>query len=138
MLTLTGLPLLRLLLSLVIRLRRSVGRIVLACQARFASALRSILTFVHRTRGQFQVRLPANDVPMVDRNRTGERPQISERANAEEEGSGTLAVPPVWPITHWEDKLPKYQTLTSSHQIEFHAFPATADGSQRYEPRRVR
>ena len=129
----------RFLLSLVIRLRLSVGRIAITFRARFASLWRSILTFA-RGGGQSQIRLHANDVPVVDNNPVGERPQISERANVEGEDSGTLAVPPVGLVTRWEDRLSAYQAHTSesSHQFIFNPQPATPQtGSQRYDRRIV-
>lgn len=133
--TSTGSRLFRLLLSFVIRLRRSFGRIALALGARCASLWRAILTFARRS-GQFQVRLHANDVPGVDNNRVGERPQTSEPAKVKEEGSGTLAALPVLGIAHWQNELSRCQALTSSHKSEFNAHPATPErGSQRYKPR---
>ncbi|KAG8216238.1 hypothetical protein J3R82DRAFT_8279 [Butyriboletus roseoflavus] len=136
MLTSVGSRLFRFLLSLVIHLRRSVGRIALAFRARLASFWRSILIFA-RCRDQSLIRLHANDVPVMGNNSTGECPQISERAMKEEEDSG-LAVPPVRPITLWEDKLSKYQALMPSDQFKFDPHPATPEGgSLRYKPRTV-
>lgn len=135
--TSTGSSLFRFLLSLVIRLRLSVGRIALTFRARFASFWRSIPTFARR-RGQPQIRLCANDVPMVDNNPVGEHSHISEHAKVEEKDSGTLAALPVWRPASWRDELLKYQEPPSSDQPE-PAFPATPEGgSQRYKPRRLR
>ena len=137
MLTSTGSRLFRFLLSLVIRLRLSVGRIALALRARFASLWRSILTFTHHG-GQSQVRLHANDVPVMDGNPMGERPQIPE-LNVEEESGGTLAALPVRRHACWEDELPKYQDPTSSDHFKFHPYPASPEGAaQRYKPKRAR
>ena len=138
MLTSTCSRLFRFLLSLVIRLRLSVGRIAYTFRARFASLWRSTLTFAHR-RGQSQIRLHASDVSAVENNPSGERPQKSERAEVEGEDSGTLAVPPVGLVTRWQDRLSAYQAHTSSHKFIFNPQPVTPQtGSQRYDRRRVR
>ncbi|KAH0831363.1 hypothetical protein J3R83DRAFT_14026 [Lanmaoa asiatica] len=140
MLTSTGSRLFRFLLSLVIRLRVSIGRIAIALRARLASFWRSILTFARRS-GQSQIRLCANDAPVpVNNNPMGERPQISGLAMAREEDSGTLAALPVRRPARWQDELSKYQALTSSSQshFKFDLHPATPEGgSQRYMPREV-
>ena len=133
----TSTNLFRFLLSLVIRLRRSVGRIALVVRAGFVSFWRSILTFAHRS-VRSQIRLHANDVP-GDKTHTEERLQIPEYAKVEEEDNGTLAVPPVQPIMDWEDKLSKYQAEQAPTKLESHPQPATPEqASQRYKARTVR
>ena len=71
----------------------------------------------------------------MDNNPIEARPQISERAKAEGEDSGTLAVPPVGLITRWQDKLSTYQACNSTHQFTFNPRPAVPQtgGSQRYK-----
>ena len=139
MLTSRNSRLFRFLLSLVVRLRLPAGRIAVALRSWFASLWSSILTFV-RHRGQPQIRLHANDVPVVG-NPTGEQvgPQTSERAtNVEEVHSGTLAALPVRHTLCWQDEVSRYQAPTSSRQLEFHPLPATPEaGSQRYMRRTV-
>ncbi|KAG8216239.1 hypothetical protein J3R82DRAFT_8280 [Butyriboletus roseoflavus] len=122
--TSTGSRLLRFLLSIVIRLRLSVGRIALAFRARFASLWASILTFARRL-GSSQIRLRANDVPVpVGNSPIAKHPQIPGHETVKEEKSGTLAALP---------------DPTSSTPFEFDPHPATPDGgSQRYKPRRLR
>jgi hypothetical protein len=118
----------RFLLSLVVRLRLSAGRITLALRSWSASLWTSILTFSRR-RGQSRIRFHANDDPVVDDNPMGEHPQISERAR-EEEHSGTLAALPVRRPVRWQDEVARYQALTSS---KFDTRPAVPEGvSQRY------
>ena len=126
----------RFLLSLVVRLRLSAGRIALVFRSWSASLWSSILTFARR-RGQPRIRLHANDVPVVDDNPMGERPQISERATkVEAEHSETLAALPVRRPARWQDEVSKYQALTSSHPLEFDTRPAIPEGvSQRYNAR---
>ncbi|KAH0831361.1 hypothetical protein J3R83DRAFT_14023 [Lanmaoa asiatica] len=88
--------------------------------------------------GQSQIRLHANNVPTVNNNPMGERPQISELAKVEEEDSGTLAALPVRHPAPWQHELPRYQALTSSQESKFDPHPATPErGSQRYKPRKV-
>lgn len=131
MLTSTGSRPLRFLLFLLIRLRRSFGRVALALRDRLASLWASLSTFAHR-RGQSQILPHANDIPALNNTSKGERLQISERAKAEEEDSGTTA--------RWEDVLPKYQALTSK-ESHFNSDPQPGTpeaGSQRYKPRRAR
>ena len=128
----------RFLLSLVVRLRLSAGRIALALRSWSASLWSSILTFARR-RGQSRIRLHANDVPVVGINPMGEHPQTPERASrVEEEHSETLAALPVRRSARWNDQVSRYQALTSSRQLEFDLCPATPEGaSQRYKPRRA-
>lgn len=136
MLTRTSSRLFRRLLSLVICLRLSVGRIALALRAQFALLWRSILG----RRDQPQIRLlHASDVPAVNNNLTGEPLQTAEREKVEEEDYGAPAALPVWRATRWRDELSKYQTLTSSYQFKFEQVPATPEkASQRYRTRTVR
>lgn len=138
MLTSTGSRLFRFLLLRLIRLRLPFRHIALAIRARFALFWRSILTFARR-RGQCQIRLRANDVPVVDGNSIGERPQIPEPAEVEEEKCETLAALPVRRPVDWQDELSRYRDLTSSVQFKSRPVPATPErGSQRYQPSRIR
>lgn len=133
MLTSMAPRLFRFLLSLVIHLRRSVGRIALAFRARFASFWRSLLTFTCRGGQSPEIRLHANDSPVVDNT-----PQILGPGRVEEESSGTLAALPVQRPARWEDILSEHQALTPSDQFKFDPYPATPEGgSQRYKPRTV-
>ncbi|KAI9567666.1 hypothetical protein HD554DRAFT_2314653 [Boletus coccyginus] len=144
MLTSTSSRLCRLLLSLVVRLRvrLSPGRIALALRSWFAPLWTSILAFARR-RGRSQIRLHVNDVPVMGSNNPiRERPQISDRAEVEEEhrDRGTLAT--LMPVlghgaaSRWQDVLARYQALTSNYQFNFTPLPATPEGgSQRYDPR---
>jgi hypothetical protein len=135
MLTSRSSRLLRFLLSLIVRLRLSAGRIALALRSWSASFWTSILTSARR-RGQFRIRLHANDDPVVDDNPMGERPQISERARVEEEHSGTLAALPVRRSARWQDEVSRHQALTSSRPLDFRPLPAIPEGvSQRYDAR---
>ena len=138
MLTSRSSRLFRFLLSLVIRLRLSAGRIAVVLRSWSASLWSSILTYARR-RGQSWIRLHANDLPVVDNDPMGEGPQILEHATrVEEERSGTLAALPVRRTARWEDDVSIYQALTSSRQLEFDPLPATPEGvSQRYKPRTV-
>jgi hypothetical protein len=124
----------RFLVSLVVRLRLSAGRITLALRSWSASLWTSILTFSRR-RGRSRIRLHANDDPEVDDNPMGERPQASERARVEEEHSGTLAALPVRRPVRWQDEVARCQAPTSS---KFDTRPAVPEGvSQRYNARTV-
>ena len=138
MLASTGSRLFRFLLLFLIRIRRSVGRIAHALQARFASFWWSILTCVRR-RSQSQIRLRTNDVSAaVDNNPTREHPQIPE-SKGEEGAGGTLAALPVRRPARWDDELSKYHDPSSSDQFKFDPHPATPDGaSQRYHPKPAR
>ncbi|KAN0094363.1 hypothetical protein V8E55_002650 [Tylopilus felleus] len=137
MLTSTSSRLLRLLLSLITRLRLSVGRIVLALRAGSISFWRSILASARHI-GQPRIQLHASNVPVIDNNPIKED---SQRTNAVEEiqdHNRTLAIPPaserISAGCQWQSRLSTLRERTSNCQLKPFSlcFATPEGGSQRY------
>ncbi|KAN0094374.1 hypothetical protein V8E55_002661 [Tylopilus felleus] len=135
MLTSTSSRLLRLLLSLITRLRLSVGRIVLALRAGSVTFWRSILAFA-RPAGQPRIQLHASNVPVIDNNPIREDSQRTNAVEEVQDHSRTLAISPerISAGCQWQSRLSTLRERTSNCQLKPFSlcFATPEGGSQRY------
>ena len=129
----TSSRLLRLLLSLITRLRLSVGRIVLTLRAGSVSFWRSILAFARPT-GQPRIQLHASNVPVIDNNPIREDSQRTNAVEEVQDHSRTLTIPPERTSVGWQSRLSTLQEHTSNYQLRPFSlrFATPEGGSQRY------